>query len=209
MSSRPPDFGPAAFAEAWGVSRETRRRLEAYADALARWNKAINLVGPKTVPVMWWRHFHDSAQLYPEIPAGSDRLIDLGSGAGFPGLVLAIMTGLEAHLVESDQRKAAFLREAARRAEAPAVFHVKRVESLDIAPAPVVTARAFAPPDKMLGYLDRLLAPGGIALLPAGQSGAQRLTADSLPRNITLTRLASRTDPDGVILKLAREARER
>src|SRR3954469_13124540 len=97
-----------------GVSRETRERLDIYADLLRKWQRSINLVGPRTVGDLWNRHFLDSAQLLPLMPPGVSVLVDFGSGAGFPGLVLAILGVKQVHLIESDQRKATFLREVAR-----------------------------------------------------------------------------------------------
>src|SRR5689334_7633402 len=103
---------PTEFAAATHVSRETLGRLQAYADILVAWNQRLNLVGRGTIDDLWRRHMLDSAQLHALLPAGAKILVDLGSGAGFPGLVLAIMGGPHVHLVESDQRKAVFLREA-------------------------------------------------------------------------------------------------
>src|SRR6266446_2343020 len=110
---------PTGFTALTGVSRETLARLEAYAALLAQWNERINLVGRDTRRDIWRRHFLDSAQLLPHVPAGTRSLADLGSGAGFPGLVLAILGVCGVELVESDARKCAFLREAARIAGAP------------------------------------------------------------------------------------------
>ena len=127
-------FGPEAFAAACDVSRETLARLELYAELLGRWNRAINLVGKRTLDDLWRRHFLDSAQLLPLLPPLDGRprvLADLGSGAGFPGRVLAILGAVLVHLVESDLKKATFLREVARATGAPASVHAARIESLD------------------------------------------------------------------------------
>ena len=105
-------FDAAAFQAETGVSRETLDRLAAYEATLRKWQPKINLVGPSTLPDAWRRHFFDSAQLFPLLPESVRVLVDLGSGAGFPGLVLSIMGVPEVHLVESDSRKCAFLREA-------------------------------------------------------------------------------------------------
>ena len=118
------------FRQAAGVSRETLERLTAYADLLVKWQAKINLVGPDTIPSLWRRHFLDSAQVFPLLPQGIHRLVDMGSGAGFPGLVLAVMGVGDVHLIESDARKCAFLREAARITGTPVTVHNARIENL-------------------------------------------------------------------------------
>ena len=105
---------PEAFRRATGVSRETLSRLENYAEILKHWQSRVNLVGAATLPDLWRRHMYDSAQLAAHLPPSARIITDIGSGAGFPGLVLAIMLGLETHLIEANKRKCAFLREAAR-----------------------------------------------------------------------------------------------
>ncbi len=158
-----------------GVSRETLDRLRAYAALLERWTTAINLVGAADRGLIWSRHVEDSLRLLPLIPAGTSRGIDLGSGAGLPGLVLAIATGIPFDLVESDRRKAAFLQEAARVTGAPVTVHAARIEGLALDPAPLVTARALAPLDALLTLAAPLLAPGGTALLPKGARAGEEL----------------------------------
>jgi len=144
--------GPKAFAEAFKVPRETIHRLTRYAELLNRWQKAINLVAPSTLPQVWSRHYADSAQLRNLAPEARCWL-DLGSGAGFPGLVVAILqTGtpdFHMHLVESNHKKCAFLAEVVRATEAPVDIHAMRIEQLaeraqSLRPD-VVSARALAP----------------------------------------------------------------
>lgn len=151
--------GPDGFVNAFGVSRETISRLETYEALLKRWQKTINLVAPSTLNDIWHRHFADSAQVWGLRPAESKHWLDIGSGAGFPGLVLAIMaaeTGQTRHtLIESDSRKAAFVREVARATGVAVDILCTRIESREI-PAKVgsvdcVTARALAPLPKLLG----------------------------------------------------------
>ncbi len=189
-----------------GVSRETLERLETYAGLLGKWNKAINLVGPDTLPDLWRRHLLDSAQLLPllpPVPAGRPRrLADLGSGAGFPGLVLAILGAGEIHLVESDQRKAQFLREVSRETAAGAQVHQARIEELSPLCADCVTARALAPLDRLLDYADRHLAPGGTALLLKGRGVAAELTQAARRWSMALEHHPSRSDPAGTILRI-------
>ena len=158
-----------------GVSRETLDRLRAYAALLERWTAVINLVGAADRGHIWSRHVEDSLRLLPLIPPGAPRGIDLGSGAGLPGLVLAVATGIPFDLVESDQRKAAFLQEAARVTSAPVTVHATRIEGLPLAPALLVTARALAPLDALLTLAAPLLAPAGIALLPKGARAGEEL----------------------------------
>jgi 16S rRNA (guanine527-N7)-methyltransferase len=200
------DYGPGDFAADTGVSRETRDRLETYAGLLEKWSRAVNLVGRGTLPDLWRRHMLDSAQLLDHLPpepgGRARRIVDLGSGAGFPGLVLAICGAGEVHLVESDARKAAFLREVARATETEAVFHVKRAESLPALAADVVTARAFAPLDRLLGYAAPLLGPGGVGLFLKGKGVEGELTAARKAWILTVERAPSRSDPQGTILRV-------
>ena len=155
----------------------TRVRLEAYAALLANWTRRINLISQADRPHIWTRHIEDSLRLVPLIPPGVDRAIDLGSGAGLPGLVLAIATGIAVELVESDRRKAAFLREAARLTGAPVTIHNSRIETLRLPPFPLVTARALAPLPELLTLATPFLAEGGVMLLPKGAKAAQEVAA--------------------------------
>ena len=125
---RPEPLDAWGFAEIFPVSRETLARFEAYAELLTRWSARINLIGRDTVADLWRRHFLDSAQLRPLVPDDTQSLIDLGSGAGFPGLVLAILGVPGIELVEADSRKAAFLREAARVTKANVTIRTCRAD---------------------------------------------------------------------------------
>ena len=172
---------PDAFQERSGVSRETRARLEAYLALLRKWNRRINLVSRASLEDVWRRHVLDSSQLMaylPPPPAGRPRvLLDLGSGAGLPGLVLAILGAGEVHLVEADGRKAAFLREAARLAEAEVEIHACRIEAVKPFPADVVTARALAPLPRLLALAAPFLAPQGRGLFLKGAQAEAELAA--------------------------------
>ncbi|KAA0682855.1 16S rRNA (guanine(527)-N(7))-methyltransferase RsmG [Roseomonas genomospecies 6] len=204
-------FDAAAFQAETGVSRETLDRLAAYEATLRKWQPKINLVGPSTLPDAWRRHFLDSAQLLPLLPDGVRVLVDLGSGAGFPGLVLAIMGVPEVHLVESDSRKCAFLREAARAAGASVTVHNKRIEAVaSIATAiaaDVVTARALAPLNDLLGWAHPFIQDRGVALFPKGQNVADELTDTTKYWKMRTERFDSRTDPTGTILRVSGIAR--
>jgi 16S rRNA (guanine527-N7)-methyltransferase len=148
----------AGFASHFPVSRETIDKLLAYEALLRQWQKTINLVAPSTLDVVWSRHFADSAQLLALAPANAKRWLDIGSGAGFPGLVLAVMLadreGARMALVESDSRKAAFLGEVARRTGAPVDIRPERIEKAatqaKVGPVDVITARALAPLPRLL-----------------------------------------------------------
>jgi 16S rRNA (guanine527-N7)-methyltransferase len=155
---RPAIATPEDFARAFGVSRETVERLKAYEALLKQWQKTINLVAPSTLPDIWHRHFADSAQLLALAPPGAERWLDLGSGAGFPGLVIAILLAERGSgrmtLIESDTRKAAFLAEVARRVGVPVDIRGTRIEKTatqaKLGPVDVVTARALAPLPRLL-----------------------------------------------------------
>lgn len=175
-------------------------RLRLFDDLLLKWQKAINLIGPGTVADRWRRHYLDSAQLQPLAEAG--HWLDLGSGAGFPGLVLAILGIGEMHLVESDQRKVLFLREAARLTGAPVTVHHGRIETSSAPKAGVITARALAPLPNLLDLAERFVAESTVLLLPKGQDVEQELTAATKYWSMEVERLPSQTDPAGVILRL-------
>lgn len=193
---------PEEFQGETGVSRETLERLEIYAELLETWQRRLNLVGPKTLPDKWHRHFFDSAQIFDLLPNNARVLIDLGSGAGFPGLVLSIMGVPETHLVEADQRKAAFLREVARETDAAAEVHACRAEAIRDLTGDVITARALAPMKKLLPLCKKFTRKDSVVLLPKGQHVDDELTECAIPANICLDRTESRTNPDGSILRL-------
>jgi 16S rRNA (guanine527-N7)-methyltransferase len=195
---------PPGFARLSGVSRETLARLEAYAGLLAEWSAHINLVGATTLDDPWRRHFLDSAQLLQFIPAGTRSLIDLGSGAGFPGLVLAISGVSGVELVEADARKCAFLREAARITAAPVILHNMRIETVPPHVVDVVTARGCAPLDRLLVLAQPFIGPDTVCLFPKGERVEHELATARQAWTMDLTRHPSRSNPRGVILCLRR-----
>lgn len=142
------------------VSRETMEKLEVYEALLFKWQKAINLVGPLTLDDAATRHFFDSAQLFRYVENVDCRLVDLGSGGGFPGMVLAMLGVRDVHLVESDVRKATFLREVARATETAVTVHDMRAEDCQIADIDVLSARALAPLKDLLAHMDRMTTAG-------------------------------------------------
>jgi 16S rRNA (guanine527-N7)-methyltransferase len=196
---------PEQFAEKADVSRETLKQLIEYKELLEKWQKRINLVSAATLPEFWLRHADDSAQLAPLLPKAARTLVDLGSGAGFPGLVLALMEKrLHTHLVESDQRKAAFLGEVCRATGlARAVtIHAQRIERLRELKADVVTARALAPLSELLGYAEKILAPDGVCLFLKGARVDGELADARKSWRMNVDRIKSRTDDSGVILRI-------
>lgn len=205
---REPPLDAGGFAHLTGVSRETLARLEAYAELLRRWSAAINLVGRDTLEDCWRRHFLDSAQLLDHVPPGATSLVDLGSGAGFPGLVLAVLGIAGVELIESDARKASFLREAARITDTRIVVHARRVDAVPARPAAVVTARACAPLDRLLPLAERFIVPQTRCLFLKGERAEQELTAARGAWTMAASCHRSRADPRGVVLILERVARE-
>lgn len=200
---------PEEFQAKAAVSRETMDRLRAYADLLVRWQTRINLVGPDTIPKLWQRHFLDSAQVFPILPQPIHRLVDMGCGAGFPGMVLAILGVPEVHLIESDARKCAFLREVARVTDTRVVIHNARIEQVTPLCADVVTARALASLDKLLGWAERHLLPEGHCVFLKGRGVEDELTLAAKEWNISCERFPSQSDPSGTILHLKEVRRGR
>jgi 16S rRNA (guanine527-N7)-methyltransferase len=200
----------AAFRAAAGVSRETLGRLETYASLLRAWQKAVNLVGPGTIPDLWRRHMLDSAQLleyFPPDPGPDTRVIaDLGSGAGFPGLVLAILGAGRVHLIESDRRKCAFLAEVARATGTEVAIHPVRAEEigreLPFGRADVITARALAPLSALLALAVPILKPDGVCLFLKGEHVDEELTAATKEWNMRVERWPSATAEAGAVLRI-------
>jgi 16S rRNA (guanine527-N7)-methyltransferase len=189
------------------VSRETEARLEIYVDHLVRWQKIKNLVGPKTLSEIWTRHIADSAQLARLIDSEANCLVDLGSGAGFPGLVLACIladrSDFETHLIESNGRKAAFLREVARALNLRVHVHDKRIEEALQAITPqidVLTARALAPLSDLFKLYGFLPHQPRKALFLKGQDIDSELTEAAKYWSIDSEIVPSRTNPQGRIL---------
>jgi 16S rRNA (guanine527-N7)-methyltransferase len=185
-----------------GAPRGASRPLETFVDLLRKWNATINLVGENDAQEIWERHVAEALQLTALIPPGTVRAIDLGSGAGFPGLVLALATGIHFDLLEADLRKAAFLREAARLTEAPVTIFAERIEQCRAAPATLITARALAPLPRLLGYAAPLLTLGGSCLFPKGTEVQAELTAAARRWQMRVETLPNRVRP-GVILRIS------
>src|ERR1700722_3663372 len=154
----------------------THPGLTTYADLLRKWNATINLVSAADLPHLWPRHIEDSLQLGTIAGPLPPRAIDLGSGAGFPGLILSIAFGIEVDLIEQDQRKAAFLREAIFVTGAPAHVHSTKIERATLSPAPLVTSRALAPLPVLVRLAKPLLADDGFCLFPKSHAAESEIT---------------------------------
>lgn len=205
MSAAPPEpFGPDDFAGQTGVSRETLARLKAYVGLLEDWNQRHNLVSKNGMADVWRRHVWDSAQLVPLMPAYTATVADLGSGAGFPGLVVAeLLRGrAEVVLYESTRKKAEFLEAAAQRMGLNVGIRNVRIEAGRHSPVDVVTARALAPLDKLLAYAQQMAARHTVCLFLKGQSLAVELTEARKSWRMKALQHPSATDPSGVILEV-------
>jgi 16S rRNA (guanine527-N7)-methyltransferase len=182
-------------------------RLNSYVDLLRQWNASINLISRRDMDVVWQRHIEDSLQLGTVCGPLPARAIDLGSGAGLPGLILAIAFGIHVDLIEEDQRKCAFLREAARVTEAPVTVHATSIEAAQVEPAPLVTARGLAALPRLLDYAEPLLAPGGACWFPKTRAAEVEMTEALKAWSMRVERVPSRTDPNGMIFKLSEISR--
>ena len=200
-----------AMLDRFDVSRESREKIATYVRLLLTWQQRINLIGPTTVSAVWERHVCDSLQLLPLLPPGTRALAELGSGAGIPGLILAIAAGIEAHLYESNGKKAAFLREAARQTGTHAVVHNVRLESLvgqaGLPKVDCVVARALAPLPLLLDYAQPFLSQGAVGLFHKGQDVDAELTEATKCWRIEALKHASQCDSRGVILEIREASR--
>lgn len=194
------------------VSRETIERLEHYVALLEKWNPKINLVSKSTLADAWGRHIQDSLQILALAPDGWRSWVDLGSGGGFPGLVVAI-AALEARpntkitLIESDQRKCAFLRTVIRETGVNADVIADRIEQVSPLAADVVSARALADLSTLLGYAIRHGAPGFVALLPKGETWQKELSTAQQQWEFNCAAYKSETEEKSVILRIEGVAR--
>ncbi|WP_424972160.1 16S rRNA (guanine(527)-N(7))-methyltransferase RsmG [Dinoroseobacter sp. S76] len=194
------------------VSRETLERLRTYEALTKKWTQRINLIAPATVDQLWTRHIEDSAQLYSYLPDAAETLVDLGSGAGFPALVLAILAAddspdLSVHCIESDSRKSVFLRTVARETGVQVSVLNDRVESTSPMQADVITARAFTALPALLEASARHRKSGGVCLFPKGKTYEKELAAAREMWNFEYTAHPSQTEQGTVILEVGAFAR--
>lgn len=193
--------------ELGSVSRETRERLKIYEALTAKWTKRINLIAPGTVSDLWSRHIEDSAQIYDLVPPSARSLVDFGSGAGFPALVLAILasedrTDFSVTCIESDSRKAVFLRTVVRETGVQAKIVNDRVEAVTSVGADVATARAFTALPGLLGAASLHRKAQGVCLFPKGKTYEKELAAAREIWDFEHIAHASQTEPGTVILEI-------
>lgn len=203
---------PEQFAAATNVSREALERLAAMDRVLTEWSEKHNLIARSTLPDRWERHYLDSAQLAALMPAKPSSLADLGSGAGFPGLVLAALlaeAGTAVTLIESTGKKAAFLSEAARAMDLSNVTVIpERIEGVKLSPKPeIVTARALAPLPKLLAYAHEIGGETAKYFFPKGQDVEAELKEAAISWQMTVKRHKSVTSPTGTVLEIGKLAR--
>jgi len=189
------------------VSRETIERLNILADLLTKWNSKINLVSPSTIEDLWDRHILDSAQLFSLAPNNGGKWLDIGSGGGFPGLVLAILNAEQnmpwnITMMESDVRKCTFLRTVLRETDVPATVITKRIEKADPEQADVISARALADLSLLFEFSDRHLKPQGTALFPKGINWKKEVQAAEKTWSFEADAIKSGTQEGAVILKI-------
>ena len=193
------------------VSRETFERLEAYVALIEKWNPKINLVSKSSLPEIWDRHIWDSAQIF-DIAVEGSVWADFGSGGGFPGIVLAIFAkelrpDMQFYLVESDQRKCAFLRNAVREIGLNVKVHAERIEELDPIGASVISARALTDLNGLLEFVERHSAKNGVAILPKGETWEKEILQAQENWSFEYEEITSKTNNDAAILKIKDFAR--
>ena len=196
---------PESVQDALNVSRETLDKGAAYLALLEKWQKSLNLVARKTLDIAWQRHILDSGQLARYLPDGCKVILDVGSGAGFPGLVLSIMQDATVHLVESDHKKTVFLQTVIRELGLTATVHNERIESLPALAPDVITARAFAPLGKAIGLMAPHMAPHTVLLLLKGRNVEEELTEMPDYPIMSAVTYPSLSDPEGVVLQLTQD----
>ncbi len=207
----PNSKGRDGFARQMDVSRETLARFSCWHELLCKWSKKINLVAPGTLPAFWTRHALDSAQLAALVPKEAKRLIDLGSGAGFPGLAIALMrmenNPVRVTLVESNAKKAAFLRVCIEETGAPAEVICARSESLPPLVYDVITARALAPLPRLLALSAPFVGPDTVQLFPKGAEVKTEIDEACKDWTLAYETIPSMTEKAASILKIRKAHR--
>ncbi|MBM85352.1 MAG: 16S rRNA (guanine(527)-N(7))-methyltransferase RsmG [Rhodospirillaceae bacterium] len=185
-----------------GISGETAERLKAYESLLRKWQKAINLVSNRSLEDVWRRHFLDSAQIFDALPRNPGSLLDIGSGAGFPGMVLAILGVPGVVLVESDHRKCQFLREVSRETSTDVTIFAGRIEALAPKIFDVVVSRACAPLNVLLKYAQPYLGPDTICIFLKGRAAPEELTTAEKHWIMRYSLIKSISDSAGMLVRL-------
>jgi 16S rRNA (guanine527-N7)-methyltransferase len=193
----------AEFLAAFPVSRETEARLARYENILLERNQTLSLISGTTADIVWTRHFLDSAQLLPLIPEPDRPVVDIGTGAGFPGLVLAILGVPKVHLVENNMQKIAFLESVAEALHLPVTIHGKKAEAVKAFVAGTVTARALKPLDQLLGFGRRFLGQNSVCLFPKGRRAEEEMAVAARKWHMKIERFPSATDPESTIFRLS------
>jgi len=195
-----------SFLKETGVSRETLAKINIYAGLLEKWQKKINLVSAGTLPDIWSRHFYDSFQLgalLDQTPGKNLQILDIGSGAGFPGLLLSIVGAGRFHMVESNSKKCAFMNQVIRETDCDAVVHCKRIEDLKHFPVDYIISRACAPLDKLLGLGRHFMGSGTVCLFLKGKNADDEIEAARLKWDFILEKFTSVSEQSGIIVKVS------
>jgi len=193
----------AEFLAAFPVSRETEARLARFEQLLLERNQTLSLISGTTADIIWTRHFLDSAQLLPLIPAPERPVVDIGTGAGFPGLVLAILGLPDVHLVEHNMQKVAFLRAVAAALNLSVTIHGQKSDAVKPFAAGTVTARALKPLDQLIGLGKRFLGQDSVCLFPKGRRAEEEMAVAARKWHMKAERFPSVTDPDSTIFRLS------
>ena len=195
----------AEFGKRCSVPRETMDQLICYSDLLVKWQNSINLVSNATLEDMWRRHFYDSAQLIDHIKKGktSSNILDVGSGAGFPGLVLSIMGAGKVQLVESNGKKCAFMKQVIQKTGIDAIVQNERVEKIEACSIDFITSRACADLEKLLSITAHLITPRTECLFLKGQKAEEEIKRASKKWDFKIKKIISKSEESGMILKLS------
>jgi len=193
----------AEFLAAFPVSRETEARLAQYEAILLKRNQTLSLISGTTADIVWTRHYLDSAQLLPLIPEPDRPVVDIGTGAGFPGLVLAILGLPHVHLIEHNMQKVAFLQSVAGALDLPVTIHGMKSDAVKPFVAGTVTARALKPLDQLLSFGRRFLGQNSVCLFPKGRKAEEEMAVAARKWHMKTERFPSVTDPESTIFRLS------
>ncbi len=199
-------FTDKIFAQKTGVSRETMANIHVYASLLTKWQKKINLVSQSTMPDLWSRHFYDSFQLKAQLAglnAEKTKILDIGSGAGFPGLLLSMLDLGEFHMVESNNKKCTFMRQVVRETGCDAVIHNERIENITPFHVDYIISRACAPLNKLFDLGRNFIHEETICLFLKGQTAEEEITDARRRWAFEVEKFTSVTQDRGILLKVS------